>query len=63
MHLCCLWTSFKKVVLPDPLDPTQTVNVMVKQNVTSGWNVQCTWGNVGVDCFSSRIDEKLLKKL
>ena len=30
MHLCCLWTSFKKVVLPDPLDPTQTVSVMVK---------------------------------
>jgi len=29
MHLCCLWTSFKKVVLPDPLDPTQTVSVMV----------------------------------
>lgn len=29
MHLLILWTSFKKVVLPDPEEPTTTVRVIV----------------------------------
>ena len=45
MHRWLLWTSFKKVVLPDPDDPIQTVKGMVAciglWNKWNGWS--CWW--------------------